>query len=54
MDTRSIRTTFTEVPAEKHLADLEERYRHEILDVEERLELRERIVRLRRKFSQRS
>ena len=35
--------------AEK-LAKLEERYRHELMDAEERLKLRERIVRLRRRL----
>jgi hypothetical protein len=47
VDTRSIRTPSTQVPAEKRLAALEERYRHEILDTDERCELRERILRLR-------
>ncbi len=36
---------------EETLAKLEERYRHELLGEEERLELRERILRLRRKLS---
>jgi hypothetical protein len=35
--------------AEK-LAKLEERYRHELIDDEERLQLRERTLRLRRKL----
>ena len=36
---------------EKRLAKLEERYRHEIMDdEEERLELRDRIIRLRRRL----
>ena len=35
---------------EKRLALLEERYRHELTDAEERLELRERILRLRRRL----
>jgi hypothetical protein len=35
---------------EKRLARLEERYHHELMDVEERSELRERILRLRRKL----
>jgi hypothetical protein len=39
----------TKDPATR-LARLEERYRHEILGEDERLELRERIVRLRRKL----
>jgi len=33
---------------EKRLGKLEERYRHELMGDEERLELRERILRLRR------
>jgi hypothetical protein len=33
---------------EKRLAKLEERYRHELTDDDERLELRARILRLRR------
>ncbi len=36
-------------PAETRLAKLEERYRHEIMGEEERLELRERILGLRKK-----
>jgi hypothetical protein len=35
---------------EEKLARLEERYRHELLDDEERCELLERILRLRRKL----
>ena len=35
---------------EKRLATLEERYRHELMDTEERCELRERILRRRRKL----
>jgi hypothetical protein len=35
---------------EERLAKLEERYRHELMDAEERLELRERIVCLRRRL----
>jgi hypothetical protein len=45
-----IRTPSTEVPAEKRLAALEERYRHELMDANERCELRERIVRIRRRL----
>ena len=47
MDTRIIREPHPKVPneGEKRLARLEERYRHELLDVEERCELRERILR---------
>ena len=36
--------------AEKRLALLEERYRHELMDVEERQELCDRVLRLRRRF----
>lgn len=36
-------------PAETRLAKLEDRYRHEIMGEEERLELRERIIRLKKK-----
>jgi len=47
VDTRIIREPHPKVPneGEKRLARLEERYRHELLDVEERCELRERILR---------
>jgi len=37
-------------PVKKQLAKLEWRYRHELMDVEERLELRERILRLCRRL----
>jgi hypothetical protein len=37
--------------AEKRLALLEERYRHELMDDEERQELRDRVSALRRKLS---
>jgi hypothetical protein len=47
--TPTIRPEGEKVAAE--LRVLEERYRHEILGVEERDELRERILRLRRKLS---
>ncbi len=40
----------TEEPATR-LTKLEEKYRHEFLGEQERLELREAIVRLRRKLS---
>jgi len=44
------RSGATEAPkAERRLARLEERYRRELMGVEERCELRDRIVRLRRK-----
>jgi hypothetical protein len=52
VDTRSIRTPSAEVPADKErLTELEERYRHELMDADERLELRERTLRLRRELS---
>ena len=35
---------------EKKLAKLEERYRHELMDHEERQELRDRVLRLRRRL----
>jgi hypothetical protein len=47
VDTRIIRKPDHEVPAEKHLEKLEERFRHELMADEERQELRERILRLR-------
>jgi hypothetical protein len=50
VDTRSIRTPSAEVTPEKRLEELEETYRHEILDPEERLEVRERIERIRRRL----
>ena len=40
--------------AQEELAKLEERYRHEDLGIEERLELRDRVVRLRRRSSKES
>jgi hypothetical protein len=52
VDTTSIRTPSTE--GEAKLAKLEERYRHELMDDEERQELRERILRIRRRLSERS
>ena len=36
---------------EEKLAKLEERLRHELMDDEERMELRDRILRLRRRLS---
>jgi hypothetical protein len=50
VDTTSIREPRPEVPPEKRLKELEETYRHEILDVEERCELNDRVVRLRRRL----
>ena len=35
---------------EEKLAELEECYRHALLDVDERLELRDRVLRLRRRL----
>jgi len=48
VDTTSIREPHPKVPseAEKRLEKLEERYRHELMDLVERCELRERIFRL--------
>jgi len=39
-----------ESPDERRLRALEEKYRHELLGEDERLELRETIVRLRRRL----
>jgi hypothetical protein len=39
---------------EAKLAKLEERYRHELMDDEERQELRDRVISLRRRPSERS
>ncbi len=51
MDTRSIRTPSTEVPAEKErLEKLEERLAHELMDEEERQELNDQVLRLRRRL----
>jgi len=41
-------------PEEKHLAKLEDRYRHEDLGIEECLELRDRVIRARRRYSRES
>lgn len=54
MDTRSIRTPSTEVPLEERLAALEERLRYELMDDEERQELRDRVLHLRQRLSERS
>jgi hypothetical protein len=48
VDTTSIRTPSTE--GEAKLAKLEERYRHELMDDAERQELRDRVLRLRRRL----
>jgi hypothetical protein len=49
-------TTDSSAPAhpsteEKKLAKLEERLAHELMDEDERLELRERIIRIRRRLN---
>jgi hypothetical protein len=49
VDTTSIRTPSTE--GEAKLAKLEDRLRHELMDDEERQELRERIIRIRRRLN---
>jgi hypothetical protein len=41
-------------PTEEKLANLEERLRHELMEDEERQELRERVISLRRRPSERS
>jgi hypothetical protein len=46
-----IREPRSEVTPEKRLKELEETYRHEILDPEERLELHERILRIQRRLN---
>jgi hypothetical protein len=52
VDTRSIRTPSTEIIADQErLEKLEERYRHELVGDEERQELKDRNLRLRREFS---
>jgi hypothetical protein len=45
--TSIIREPNSKVPADKRLALLEERYCHELMDDEERLELRDRVLRRR-------
>ena len=53
VDTPTIRPRDEKVattPEEKHLAILEERLAHELMDDEERQELRDRILRLRRRL----
>jgi hypothetical protein len=47
VDNTSIREPRPKIPPEKRLAYLEERLAHELMDDEEREELRDRIVRLR-------
>jgi hypothetical protein len=51
VDTRIIREPDSKVVADKRLARLEERFRHELMDDEERQELRDRVLRLRRRLS---
>jgi hypothetical protein len=46
-----IREPDSKVPADKRLTRLEERYRHELMDEDARLELRERIARIRRRLN---
>lgn len=43
--------TVPRIDPKDRLARLEERYRHELMDEDGRLELRERILRLRRKVA---
>jgi hypothetical protein len=50
VDTRIIRKPRSKVPPEERLARLEERYRHELMDDEERQELRDRVLALRRRL----
>ena len=52
MDTTSIREPRRKAPSADHerLARLEERYRHEIMDDEERQEIRDRVLGLRRRL----
>ncbi len=47
MDTKSLAQPAR--PSTQKIGTLEERYRHELMSVEERLELRERILRLKAK-----
>jgi hypothetical protein len=46
-----IREPDSKVPADKRLARLEERFRHELMDDEERQVLRDRVLALRRRLS---
>jgi hypothetical protein len=50
MDTRKHNAPRAPVEPKTRLMKLEERYRHELLPEDARLELRETIVRLRRKL----
>jgi hypothetical protein len=50
VDTRIIRKPRPTVPPKERLARLQERYRHELMDEEERLGLRDQVIRLRRRL----
>jgi hypothetical protein len=50
MDTPKSSASRAPLDPKTRLERLEEKYRHELLPEDERLELRERIVRLRRKL----
>ena len=54
MDERILAHPRTLTEGEAKLAKLEERLAHELMDDEERQELRDRVLRLRRRLSQRS
>jgi hypothetical protein len=51
LDRREIPPMAVKISVAERLAKLEEKYLHELLPEEERLELRERILRLRRKLA---
>jgi len=51
VDTPSIREPRPKVPPEKRLAYLEERLAHELMDDEERQQLRDQVLRLRRRMT---
>lgn len=48
MDTKKSSVSRTPKDQSRKLRALEERYRHELMGAEERLEIRERILRLKR------
>jgi hypothetical protein len=50
VDTRIIGESRPKVTPEERLEKLEERYRHELMDEEERQELRDRVLALRRRL----
>jgi hypothetical protein len=52
--TPTIRTPTAKVARLRQLRVLEERLRHELMDDEERQELRDRVISLHRRLSQRS